>query len=149
MIYKPKNCALYEVLPEAFYKIYKHRGRSLWQVMDIRVLITLERLGKRYGKVYMNDYYWGGLNQEKGYRVFGTKTGASLSQHKFARAGDPKFSDATAKEVRADLKKHPDDETFEFITSIEMYVPWFHFDVRNWNKAKSGVLKVYPGNKKR
>ncbi len=144
MIYKPKKFELYEFLPKDFYEAQKHLGMKLWLMFDIRVLITSQRLRDRYGRMVMNDYHWGGVNQERGFRLFHTPTGASLSQHKFGRAADSKFKDVTAEEVRADVKKHPEKETFEFITCIEMNISWFHFDTRNWDKQRSGILKVYP-----
>jgi len=144
MIYKPKSFKLYEFLPEDFYETHKHRGRKLWLIFDRRVLITAQRLRERYGTMIMNDYHWGGIHQERGYRNFYTKTGALFSQHKFGRGDDSKFRDVTAEEVRADIEKNPDKETFEFITCIEMNISWFHFDTRNWDKSKSGILKVYP-----
>jgi len=144
MIYKPKDFELYEFLPEDFYETYKHRGMKLWLIFDIRVLITSQRLRERYGRMIMNDYHWGGIHQERGYRNFYTKTGALFSQHKFGRGGDSKFSDVTPDEIREDIQKHPDDETFEFITCIEEAIGWFHFDTRNWDKTKSGILIVRP-----
>lgn len=143
MHYKPKNFELYELYPRHFYETWQHRADILWQLWDDRVLYTLQKLRNRYGKMNMNDWFWGGTNQYKGMRPFDCPVGSELSQHKFLRAADPTPEDMPAEQIRKDILADPWQEDFKYITCIEMNVDWFHFDTRNWDKMKSGILKVY------
>ncbi|MBU1621811.1 MAG: hypothetical protein KJ604_20335, partial [Gammaproteobacteria bacterium] len=99
MIYKCEHFHLVELLPKLFYNenITKYKD-NLWGLFDLRTLITLDRLRKRYGKTYMNDWKWGGNNDSKGFRPPEDPEGAKLSQHRFGRAADPKFESVTADE---------------------------------------------------
>jgi len=148
MIDKCDHFILEELLPESFYKenINKY-GDNLWFLFDVRALITLDRLRNRYGKTHMNNWKWGGKSHSRGLRPPDDPTGAKLSQHRFGRGFDPWFDKFTADEVREDLLKHPEHPTFEYITAIEdgaIAKTWFHFDTRNWDKTKSGILIVRP-----
>ncbi len=137
-----------EFLPREFYHLYKYKGDLLWLLFDDRALWTQEAIRKRYGRMVLNDWLWRKLdpkaNRYRGFRPFDCKIGATLSQHKFGRALDPIPSDVTAEELRQDVLNHPTRREFQYITCIEMNVSWFHFDVRNWDVGKNGILKVYP-----
>ena len=52
-----------------------------------------------------------------------------MSQHKLGNAGDGKFQDYSAEEVREDILAHP--EKYPEITALELGVDWLHIDVRN------------------
>lgn len=147
-IYKCKYFHLVELLPRAFYEanILRYKD-NLWFLFDAHGLITLDRLRDRYGKCHMNNWKWGGANGSKGFRPPESTIGAKLSQHRFGRGFDPKFENATADEVREDLKNNPGDPAFEYITAIEdgeIAKTWFHYDTRNWDKDKNGILIVKP-----
>jgi hypothetical protein len=73
-------------------------------------------------------------------RTEGSPFGTEYSQHRFGRAADCIFADVTAEQVRQDVLDNPDDEDFKYITSIELGVDWFHFDVRNCNR----IMTYYP-----
>jgi hypothetical protein len=144
MIYKPKYFQLYELLPRDFYEENKHLGDRLWLIFDQRMLWTLDQIREHYGKIIVNDWYWGGDNEYGGWRPFDCEVGAALSQHKFGRAADPKPQECTAEEIRQDVKNASSiSHIFKYITCIEEGVPWFHFDVRNWDK-KNGILIIHP-----
>lgn len=135
-----KHFAIHELVPKS---IFKKLGEKAWELLDERYLITLDRLRKRYGKMYMNNYKWGGNKQWQGLRTPDSPDYSETSQHTFGRAGDPKFANVTSEQVRQDMKDHPEWECFEFITSIELNISWFHFDTRNCIpvKAFNGPLK--------
>ena len=144
MIYKPRNFELYELLPRKFYIDNSYQGDRLWFMFDGRMLWTQQRLREYYGcKFVMNTWWWGGKHQYRGWRPWKCKVGAMLSQHKFARAGDSVPLEVSADEIRNDILTK-DREEFQYITCIEMDVDWLHFDVRNHQKDKFGILKVYP-----
>lgn len=140
-MYIPEYFKLYELFPEDFYNANKHRGNDLFWLIDDRVLWTLDQLRERYGPVYINNWYWGGNNQYGCFRPFDCEIGAEWSQHKFGRAGDPKFKEVDAEEIRQDILSNPWDIEFEHIACLEMNISWLHFDVRNWDKSKERNFK--------
>jgi len=110
---------------------YKDRGEKAWQLLDDRMLMTLDRLRERYGKMTVNSWKWGGNREWSGLRTADSPYFSKYSQHSFGRAADIIFNDITTEEVRQDILDNPDDPTFEFINSIELGVSWLHLDCRN------------------
>ena len=137
--YIPKYFVLQEWLPKDFYNQNKGLGDKLWLMFDYRILWTYDKLRKRYGKITMNDWLWGGHNQYRGWRPFDCPVGAKLSQHKFGRAGDGIFT-MPAEEIRQDILKHQNDYDFQYISVIEGNVSWLHCDCRNIAPGKGIVL---------
>ena len=113
---------------------YAKRGDRGWQLLDDRVLITLDRLRERYGSMTVNNWKWGGDRKWSGLRTVDSPWFSTYSQHTFGRAADCIFKTVTAEDVRQDILANPDDPTFELINSIELGVSWLHFDVRNCNR---------------
>ena len=143
-MYVPKYFEPYEVVPESVYDIYRQQSHKIWTMFDDRLLITMDNIRKRYGKMVMNTYHWGGANQERGWRHEGTPTGAPLSQHKYGRAGDLIPIECSANSIRNDMLNDPLHPDFIHITCIEMGIPWLHIDTRNFDKLMHGILLVYP-----
>ncbi|MCK4328741.1 peptidase M15 [candidate division WOR-3 bacterium] len=141
-MYNPKHFELYEWLPKDFYHKYiSEYGDKLWLMFDDRILWTYDKLRERYGRIVMNDWWWGGSNQYRGWRPFNCSTGAKLSQHKFARAGDGIFI-RPAEEIRQDILKNEFDNDFQYISVIEKAVNWLHCDTRNHDNARYGILII-------
>jgi len=147
-MFKPSNFKIYELVPDYIYKKYQFKPYVLWNIFDERMLYTLDKLGKRYGKLIMNDWYWRKgdpmANRFRGWRDPDCKIGADLSQHKFGRAGDVIPSETTAEQIRQDILFSPFHQDFKFITCIEADVSWLHFDTRSRNKKKDGILIIRP-----
>lgn len=146
-IYIPNGFKIQELVPKAFYETAKAQGKAhlLWLAFDYRALWTLVQLRKLYGPTTVNNWLWGGDLEERGLRLLGTSTGASLSQHIFGRGIDANFKYATAEEVRDDMRKagcfdagfyekNP-DSPFKYIRCVESTlngkpISWFHMDFR-------------------
>lgn len=128
---KPRYFILPEWLPKDFYlaNINKY-GDRLWCMFDDRILWTFDQLRERFGRVVMNDWYWGGKNQYRGWRPFDCKVGAKLSQHKFGRGGDG-ILNQPAEEIRKVILANKFDFAFQYISAIEKDVGWLHVDCRN------------------
>ncbi len=127
-MYKCKNFIIEELVsPQAF----KDRGQKAWQLLDDRMLITLDRLREKYGSMTVNNWKWGGDREWSGLRTSDSPYFSKYSQHSFGRAADVIFKTVTAEKVRQDMLANPDDATFEYINSIELGVSWLHFDIRN------------------
>lgn len=136
----------YELIPSRVYKNNIAMNVSLvklWGMFDDRLLKTLHNIRKRYGKMVMNTWYWGGKSENRGWRPWNSLVGATFSQHKFGRAGDMVPTETTAEEIRQDILHDPDHPDFKYITCIEMEVDWLHIDCRNHDKNKHGILLVY------
>lgn len=144
-MYIPEYFQLYEVLPREFYnatiKIY---GDILWGMFDDRGLRTLDLIRAKYGPLVLNDWYFGGVNQYRGWRPTQCKTGAKISQHKFGRGFDFKPVNCTVEAIREDCKANPWEKCFQLITRIEDGVSWFHFDHKNHDKLKEGLKVIKP-----
>lgn len=142
-MYKPEYFKLYELVPKDYYNKY---GTILWYLFDNRILIMADSLRKRYGKLIINDWYWNGTNQYRGWRPFDTNIGAKFSQHKWGRALDIIPQEVESSVIRKDIKSDPNNYDFRFITCIEDFegMSWVHIDCRNWDKDKNGILIVKP-----
>ena len=146
MSYIPTHFTWPELLPESVYReleLLKRLDRCAL-LLDERILITADRLRQRYGKLVCNTWPFGGQHQFRGYRPQDCTVGAALSQHRFGRALDLVPVQATAAEIRADIRAHPEMEAFEHITCVEDDVGWLHVDCRNHDRARRGIQFVKP-----
>ena len=135
-MYKCENFAIHELVPP---KVYQKRGEKAWELLDPRLLITLDRLRERYGPIRVNDYGYRnpGNRQWSWLRTPGSPHFSPTSQHTFGRAADCLFSDVEVEQVRKDILANPDDHAFKLINSIELDVSWLHVDVRNCERIKA------------
>ena len=127
-MYKCKYFAIHELVPKDVYEKY---GETSWKLMDDRILITIDKLRYRYGKMTINNYYWGGDRQWSGLRTPDSPYYSFTSQHSYGRAVDIIFKEVSTEEVRNDLLNNPNEDTFKLITAVELDVSWLHIDVRN------------------
>jgi len=143
-MYVPKHFVLEELLPRQIYFDLMREDKLdyAWGIFDDRILWTADALRIRYGKMIVNTWKWGGLSQFRGWRPFDCKVGADWSQHKFGRALDLVPAEVSVEKIRSDIKAEPFLEHFMYITCIEDNVSWLHFDCRNWDKIKDGLLIV-------
>jgi len=160
----PKHFALSELIPPQLFN-QRNGDPILWLVLDERLLITLDRLRERYGRMIINNWRAGGVRRESGLREMSSTTGAPLSQHRFGRAADVLFmavgnGDAHSPEiVREDMRslglfdrdmRHSNDprlRPFKYINRVEWYangvpITWFHFDIGNQRNANGGIRIV-------
>jgi len=140
--YKPDYFTIEELVPESVFQFTK--PATLWNIFDHRILITADRLRKRYGKLLANTWLWGGRHNYRGYRPQGCSVGSVYSQHRFGRAIDLEPVDVTAEEIRQDILSGISERLFEYITAIELGTSWLHIDCRSHLKAVHGVLTFQP-----
>lgn len=127
-MYIPKHFYPKELVPP---DIFNQRGNQAIELIDERVLITLDKLRETFGTCVINDWMF---NDEGRYTQSGLRTSDSdvyspTSQHTFGRAMDCKFKDYSGEEIRKHVIENK--ALFPYITFIEDDVSWFHFDVRN------------------
>ena len=133
-MYKCTHFAIHELVPP---HVFEQRGELAWELLDERLLLTLDRLRERYGYMTVNNYYWGKDREWSGFRTQDSPYYSAYSQHSFGRAADCLFQNISAEEVRKDILASPNDPVFELIGSLELGVSWLHFDVRNCDRIKT------------
>lgn len=130
--YQPIHFKIEEVIPP---DIFKERGVSSIQLMDWRVLYTLDCIwelanqaaGKRV-RIIVNDWLWGGNRVDSGFRGPGSNTGKWSSQHRFGRGADSISPEMPASWFRNKIIEN--NRLFPYITYVEDGVDWLHFDTR-------------------
>ena len=127
-MYKCKHFAIHELVPK---KVYQYRGEKAWELMDDRLLITLDNLREKFGYMTINNYQWSGL------RTSDSPYYSPYSQHSFGRAADCLFKKVSIDEVRSDILNNPDNEEYKFINAVELKVNWLHIDIRNTGRIKA------------
>jgi hypothetical protein len=117
-------------------EIYRERGERAWELLDDRLLLTLDAARSYFGSIVVNDWSWGGGYKESGLRALNSPTGGRLSQHRFGRAADLKPQKVTVQEMYAAILAKP--ERFPHLTTLEdiFYTvtprgSWLHMDCRN------------------
>ena len=125
-MYLPRHFQAYELVPP---EIFASRKDKSFELIDERVLITLDTLRATFGPCTINDWYWGGEFEQSGLRTADAPQFSPTSQHTFGRAMDCKFKEHPAAEIRDQVIQNR--LLFPYITFMEDDVDWFHFDVRN------------------
>ena len=64
--YRCRHFAIHELVPPL---VLEDRGDRAWQLLDERLLATLDRLRDRYGPVTVNNYQWDGEREWSGLRT--------------------------------------------------------------------------------
>lgn len=123
-------------LPERLQKIYIADPDSLFRLFPWQFLVTLDRMRVLFGPATVNNWWWYDNHADAPYRYSGYRpmictVGSELSEHRFSRAADTKFSRVTPAEVWAYMVKHPEHEAFQFVERVEAYhgMTWFHWDM--------------------
>ncbi|MGL4475418.1 MAG: hypothetical protein ACRCT7_13350 [Shewanella sp.] len=131
-MYKPKHFKTQELVPE---HIYKARGEKALELIDERVLITIDTLREKLGcSITINNWMWGGNRNWSGLRTAGFYKSLqayedSLSQHKYGRAVDMLVKGMEASQVRQFIYDNKKD--FPYVTFVETDISWVHVDCRN------------------
>lgn len=131
-MYIPRHFYTQELVPA---HVYKDRGEKAIELLDERLLKTLDDMRDAYGPIVINDWYRGGVIQWRGLRTEHSPVGTIYSQHRFGRAADLIFMDVDAESVRQEILK--DIHLFPLISSIELGTFHLHLDVRNCERIKT------------
>lgn len=132
-VYIPKHFQAHEFLPPEIYQIYGEKGLMF---LDSRILWTADAIRDYFNSpVYINNWFWKGNSRLRGLRPFDCSIGVRFSQHKFGRAIDFFVKGISSEEVRQEIKAHPGDASFTYITAAEENIPHVHVDCRNTGKG--------------
>lgn len=132
LIYTPQYFSIQELVPK---HVWDDRHEKAWELLDSRLLITLDQLRGKYGAITINNWFTGGNREWSGLRTEQSPYGSQYSQHRFGRAADCLFSQVNVEYVRNDILNNPD--LFPLIQSVELETSWLHFDVRNCDRIKT------------
>ncbi|MCO6501358.1 MAG: hypothetical protein J5I47_13415 [Vicingus serpentipes] len=140
---------LHEYIPESLYVKYaKSKPHYLIGLLDKKLITVDQFMRERYGKVTINNWYYGGNRNWSGIRTPDSPYYSQFSQHSYGRASDKIFKEITAEEVRADIKNNYVSLYKELgLSCIEDNVDWLHSDVRFHNFSgynNTGLLIVKP-----
>lgn len=135
---KANNFIIQELVPE---HIYEKRGEKAWELIDDRLIETLNTIKKRFpaGTATINNWFWRGNREWSGLRTTESKWFSETSQHAFGRAADIIFSEYLAEEVRQDIINNPD--IYPHVKGIETGITWLHIDVRNTIDDKVKIFR--------
>lgn len=123
-------------------ELFRERGEAAWELIDSRLVLTLDQIWDATGPFVVNDWHQGGKYKESGLRSWGSATGAPLSQHKFGRAADVKSRLMRTKDLHEFLLANA--SKFPFLTTLEdvhSTPTWVHVDCRNNQTAGVRVVK--------
>lgn len=133
MTYIPEHFKIQELVSRDMFIRNQHQPHRLWLLFDMYLLQEADRLRKRYGACYINNWHNGGKLDQCGFRDSPNPKN-DVSQHRFGRALDLHFVKADNEEVRQELIKDCQQGRNEIIKGIELKVPWLHIDIRNSDK---------------
>lgn len=141
MSYQPKHFGIYELMPPEL--VDSVAEKTLWMLLDERILIAADALRDRYGPMHVNDWKWGGSIRYRGFRPRDYTKCSQFSQHFFGRALDMIPQDISAEEIRQDLRDNFQVglnlyDGINYIRRIENNVSWLHID-----NANTGLDYIY------
>lgn len=126
-----KYFKVYELVDKTVYTKYKDNSVRF---LDNRLLITLDVIRDILGvPMVINDWYWGGNNQQRGLRtnicpIVKSKGNALyLSNHCFGRAFDAVSAKMTAEEMRIKIARN--SHKLPYPIRMEQGVSWLHVDL--------------------
>lgn len=128
-MYKCRHFDIEELVPP---HVYEERGYKAWELIDERILRTIDTLRDNLGSATINNYRWGGDRKWSGLRTPESEFYRPYSQHSFGRAVDMVFSKVTAEEARQHI--FANKEKYPYIYAVELGVSWLHIDCRNTDR---------------
>jgi len=136
--YKPKNFLVSELVPKMIFDNWGDRAlkfvdpRISWSADSIRWYFNqtkfdaFEKAGSTR-RIYINTYPYGGVSEERGFRLPDSKASkALLTQHKFGRGLDFIVEGIQSEIVRSEILQHTGHPAFRFITEMELDTPHVH-----------------------
>lgn len=129
--YKCKHFKIYELVPP---HIYEQRKEKAWQLLDNRMLWTIDLLRDLYGPIIINNYHSGRPRTCSGLRTPECEIYSPTSQHSFGRAFDCIFTETDVEKIRQDILENTHTCAYQYITAMELNTSWLHIDCRNCDR---------------
>lgn len=132
----------FEVYELVDKETYQRLGEKSWWMLNEKAVKGLFELRKAIGKpITVNNWYWGGNLENRGYRSIYSTTGGKFSQHRVGNAFDINVKGMTPIQVYDFILEN---YTKFGITTIEHkdYTPtWSHIDFRPTNQKELLIVK--------
>jgi len=124
-------------------EIYNYFGEELsYHFINDSILMFVVKIRTYFNcRVFINNWYWNGDLENRGFRLYKCDIGATFSQHKFGNAIDFDVDGMTAEEVRQAIIEKQD--LFPEITRLESDVSWIHGDKKD--TGKKDIVTFSPG----
>ena len=139
--FRPDGVGIKELVDELTYKTY---GDESWNLLSIKMLITLNTLKKLTGwMIIINTWSFKsdkfGRFNERGLRHQLSTTGAKEGAHPKGLAFDCDCYDVNGKRINPDdVRKfiYKNIDHFEHIRCIEVDINWVHIDCMGWEESE-------------
>lgn len=140
-IYVPSFFNVKEFVPP---EVYSSLGEQSWQVVDPRLVWTMEQIRCYYKKpVTINNWHTGGKFQYRGFRPRNyVATSAAFGDHYMGRACDFDVAGMTADEFRRQMKMNSGNPMFKYVTVCEEGINWVHLGIRPVPVGTTGILYI-------
>lgn len=131
------NIDIRELVPKDVYLKY---GDGSVRFIDHRLPAILERIRELCGgkPMTLNDWYYGGRFNLRGFRPANCTIGAVKSQHKLGKASDFTIKGMTADQVRDVIRLNSVELMQMGLTRIEIGISWVHIDLK-----ETGLSHIY------
>lgn len=141
MLRVSKNFNIVEFIPQEIYTRY---GDSAIRFINKDLIKIAQFIRDRFNNtVVINDWYYGGVYNESGFRTPDSNTGANLSAHKRGMAIDIKIEGYSSEYIRQDIIQNYDVYREYGVTAIELdTVGWVHISVENFNKDELELIPI-------
>lgn len=137
--YKCTNFQALELVNKQTFERFKG---DIWFLFNQKALIALDGIRNYFKKpIIVNNWYWKGPFQHRGYRTHESPDWSQYSQHSLGNAFDLDVLGVSPDRVREAIIENKDDPHFELITCLEIDIGWVHFDCRN---IENRILLVKP-----
>lgn len=123
--------------------VWERFGANCIWFLDPNLYTIAQLLRDRFGPTTINSWHYGGSRINSGFNP-DRPIGAQYSQHKYGRAIDCQFSNATPNEVRAEMLNQQELWIDAGVTTIEheRFAPtWVHIDTRFTNLSEILIVK--------
>lgn len=132
----------FEVYELVDKETYQRLGEKSWWMLNEKAVKGLFELRKAIGKpITVNNWFWGGNLENRGYRSIYSNTGGKFSQHRVGNAFDINVKGMTPLQVYDFILEN---YTKFGITTVEHkdYTPtWSHIDFRPTNQKELLIVK--------
>lgn len=132
----------FEVYELVDKETYQRLGEKSWWMLNEKAVKGLFELRKAIGKpITVNNWFWGGSLENRGYRSIYSTVGGKFSQHRVGNAFDINVKGMTPLQVYDFILEN---YTTFGITTIEHkdYTPtWTHIDFRPTNQKELLIVK--------
>lgn len=120
------RCKYFKIEELVSRKAFEHHGDKCWRFLDPAMLRGLDDCRKRYGKIHVNTWLWGGPMEYRGLRLPGELSGSSdFSAHRHGKAVDIELLEVTPEYLRQEIlsgRWQPPG-----LTELELATPtWVH-----------------------